>query len=94
MRKLHSSYVPDKLGKKVKFNPKNKLPDMEPCCCEKGYLTKFTASTVFCGICNLFCCRRLFKTSSWCKKFGWHKTCATCQQKGCYNEFKDGKIPS
>lgn len=76
-------------GIRVPFNPKNTYG--EPCCCERGCLTKFTASTFFCRVCNLFCCRRLFKTSSWCKKFGWDKTCTTCQQKGLYNQPEDGK---
>ena len=73
----------------IKFNPKNKYG--EPCCCEKGYLTKFSSSTWFCTICNLFRCRRLFRTSSWCKKVGWDKTCTTCQQMGLYNQPRDGK---
>ncbi len=75
-------------GVLVPFNPKNKYG--EPCCCEKGYLTKFSTSTRFCKICNFFCCRKLFRTSSWCKKFGWDKTCTTCQQMGTYNNPKDG----
>ncbi len=84
-----------KVGRKgyvIRFNPKNVYGE-EPCCCQKGYYTKFTSSTIFCFICNIFCCRRLFKTSSWCKKYGWYKTCATCQQYGNYNETKHGVIP-
>lgn len=73
----------NKNGIKIKFNKHNKYGN-EPCCCEKGYLTKFGSSTLFCFICNLFCCRRLFKTESFCKKYGWDKTCRTCQQKGNY----------
>lgn len=72
-----------KQGIKVKFNKHNKWGTV-PCCCEKGYFTKFGASTVFCFICNLFCCRRLLKTESFCKKYGWAKDCRTCNQIGEY----------
>ncbi len=78
-------------GVKVKFNPKNKYGDA-PCCCEKGYLTKFSVSTWFCKVCNRLRARKLFKTSSFCKKFGWHKTCTTCNQCGTYNNPRNGKI--
>lgn len=73
----------NKQGIKVKFNKHNKWGTV-PCCCEKGYFTKFGASTVFCFICNLFCCRRLLKTESFCKKYGWAKDCRTCNQIGEY----------
>ena len=53
----------NKQGIKVKFNKHNKWGTV-PCCCKKGYFTKFGASTVFCFICNLFCCKRLLKTES------------------------------
>lgn len=73
-----------KNGIKIKYNKWNKYGNI-PCCCEKGYVTKFGASMIFCFICNLFCCRRLFKTESFCKKYGWDKTCRTCQQIGEYH---------
>ncbi len=76
-------------GIKICFNPLNKYGE-EPCCCEKHYYTKFAASTLFCAICNIFCCRRIFKTASWCKKYGWDKSCHTCQQKGDFH-FKEPK---
>ena len=78
-------------GIKVPFNPKNTYGS-EPCCCEKGYYTKFSASTWFCKVCNLICARKLFHVNSFCKKFGWAKTCTTCQQCGTYNNPKNGKI--
>lgn len=78
-----------KKGIKIKFNPKNVYGD-EPCCCQKGYLTKFGSSTIFCFVCNLICARKLFKTNSFCKKFGWDKTCTTCKQSGDYKLFGDG----
>lgn len=53
-------------GIKVHFNPKNMYG--EPCCCQKGYDTKFVSSTIYCVICNLFKLRARFKCSSWCKK--------------------------
>lgn len=76
-----------KNGIKIKFNKHNKYVN-ESCCCEKGYLTKFGSSTLFCFICNLFCLRKLLKTESFCKKYGWNKTCRTCQQKGNYKLFE------
>lgn len=72
-------------GIRVHFNRFNTFTDAEPCCCEKHFYTKFGASTLFCFICNIFCCRRIFKTASWCKKYGWDKDCRTCQQKGDYS---------
>jgi hypothetical protein len=77
----------DKRGILIKFNPKN-VYSGAPCCCEKRYYTKFAVSTAFCFICNLFCCRKLFKTDSWCKKNGWDKDCHTCNQKGDYHFFE------
>ncbi len=78
-------------GVKVKFNPKN-VYGKDPCCCQKGYYTKFATSTIFCWLCNLICARRLFKTASFCKKNHWDKTCTTCQQYGTYNCPEDGVI--
>lgn len=70
-------------GIKVHFNRFNKPKcSDEKCCCEKGYYTKFAASTLFCFICNLVCARRITNTSSFCKKFGWDKKCQTCNQRG------------
>lgn len=42
----------NKQGIKVKFNKHNKWGTV-PCCCEKGYFTKFGVSTVFCFICGI-----------------------------------------
>lgn len=77
-------------GIKVHFNPKNMYG--EPCCCQKGYDTKFVSSTIYCVICNLFKLRARFKCSSWCKKNGWDKTCSTCNQKGNYNLYDKWRV--
>lgn len=79
----------NKQGIKIKFNKRNVYGN-EPCCCQKGYYTKFGASTLFCFICNLICARKLFKTNSFCKKNGWDKTCTTCNQCGDYELFGEG----
>ena len=79
-------------GVKVRFNPNNTYG--APCCCEKGYLTKFSASTMFCVICNTLALRKHCKVNSWCKKYKWDKTCSTCNQHGLYNEDPHGKINS
>lgn len=79
----------NKEGIKVKFN-KHNVYENEPCCCQKGYLTKFGSSTFFCRICNLICARRLFRVNSFCRKFGWDKTCTTCNQYGNYERFGNG----
>ena len=81
----------NKLGIKIKFNPKN-IYGEEPCCCQKGYLTKFTYSTIYCFVCNLFCLRRRLKINSFCKEHGWSKTCTTCNQYGTYNNPRNGKM--
>lgn len=70
-------------GIKVPFNKRNVYGE-EPCCCQKGYYTKFFASTIFCIICNLFCLRKRKKIDSFCRKYGWAKDCETCNQKGTY----------
>ena len=89
MNKLIKSVLSNRKGIKIPFNPLNKYGD-EPCCCQKGYYTKFGSSTVFCAVCNLFCLRRLTKTSSFCRKYGWASTCTTCQQYGDYKLFGKG----
>lgn len=52
-----------KQGIKVPFNKRNVYGD-EPCCCQKGYYTKFLISTIFCVVCNLLCLRKRKKTGS------------------------------
>lgn len=76
----------------VKFNPKNVYGN-EPCCCQKGHLTKFSSSTFFCKTCNALQLRRRLKVNSFCKKYGWVHTCTTCQQYGTYNNPRNGIIP-
>lgn len=72
-------------GIKIKFNKFNSFKGCEKCCCQKGYKTKFFASTLFCTICNIICARRLMHVSSFCKKYGWEHNCETCNQKGDYH---------
>lgn len=72
-----------KQGIKVPFNKRNVYGD-EPCCCQKGYYTKFLISTIFCVVCNLLCLRKRKKTGSFCKKYGWAEECETCNQKENY----------
>ena len=80
-----------KKGIRIWFNKYNTYGS-EPCCCQKKYYTKFGVSTFFCIICNIFCCRRLFKMNSFCKKHGYYDTCTTCQQYGEYELFGKGVI--
>lgn len=76
-------------GIRVHFNKKNTYE--EPCCCEKGYYTKFGASTVFCILCNLTRARTKKKVNSFCKKNNWDKTCRTCNQCGEYHLLENDK---
>lgn len=80
-------------GIKIKFNKKNVYGD-EPCCCQKGFVTKFGASTVFCLWCNLTCARKRKKINSFCKHNGWDKHCRTCHQKGNYKLFEHSENSS
>ena len=77
-------------GVQVKFNKHNKW-GVTPCC-EKGCSTKFRISTVFCWVCNRVKARKVFRSESFCKRFGWDKMCTTCQQFDTYHLFGNGEI--
>ena len=80
-----------KSGVKIKFNYRNKW-GATPCCCEKGCPTKFGISTVFCWVCNRLRAQKVFRIESFCRRFGWDKTCTTCQQFGDYHLLGNGEM--